>query len=472
MKTSTIRIIITLATVAAGIAAAFIGLTAGAAGYSTESYSMLMTRNPMAHIAGLPVWLAGSGWAAVFGHSVTSMRALVSVCVAAAAAIGAIYYRRNTGNTPAAAMIFLLSVLCARAGEVFEYNYFTVGFPAYALATVALISAARRRTPVRWLAAALCTGLAAWCVSARFIGSPAAAYGANIVETLTYYPIVNMELVLYWSPMVAALLAALAMTRRRLRRPRTAALWFIVIVTAYTAIISHALMSDYFLERGLIGAAQPLVLALLLLLPAGVAADGSRCSIAVFFAIGPVAAVIRPCLTPALSRFVKRSLALAAIVAATILITLTAYRHKHFVYPLDEFPLHAGRTTHAWEYNTVKAQADSLAAYRARGINTLVPYGHCRLRMMYGPQLTDSRDSFTDEMITPVQPPLLRTYGHYTARVLPALDRADAVIYEGYDRQEDWLIPRMMEERGFDLAAGLRYSAIYRRAEQSGAHTH
>ena len=53
MKTSTIRIIITLATVAAGIAAAFIGLTAGAAGYSTESYSMLMTRNPMAHIAGL-----------------------------------------------------------------------------------------------------------------------------------------------------------------------------------------------------------------------------------------------------------------------------------------------------------------------------------------------------------------------------------------------------------------------------------
>lgn len=356
MKTSTIRIIITLATVAAGVAAAFIGLTSGAAGYSAESYSMLMTRNPMAHIAGLPVWLAGSGWAAVFGHSVTSMRALVSVCVAAAAAIGAIYYRRNTGNTPAAAMIFLLSVLCARAGEVFEYNYFTVGFPAYALATVALISAARRRTPVRWLAAALCTGLAAWCVSARFIGSPAAAYGANIVETLTYYPIVNMELVLYWSPMVAALLAALAMTRLRLRRPRTAALWFIVIVTAYTAIISHALMSDYFLERGLIGAAQPLVLALLLLiparnlllartpeekipvpaaplwcvaallllLPAGVAADGSRCSIAVFFAIGPVAAVIRPSLTPALSRFVKRSLALAAIVAATILITLTA----------------------------------------------------------------------------------------------------------------------------------------------------
>lgn len=65
MKTSTIRIIITLATVAAGIAAAFIGLTAGAAGYSAESYSMLMTRNPMAHIAGLPVWLAGAGWAAV-----------------------------------------------------------------------------------------------------------------------------------------------------------------------------------------------------------------------------------------------------------------------------------------------------------------------------------------------------------------------------------------------------------------------
>ena len=75
MKTSTIRIIITLAMVAAGIAAAFIGLTAGAAGYSAESYSMLMTRNPMAHIAGLPVWLAGAGWAAVFGHSVTYITA-------------------------------------------------------------------------------------------------------------------------------------------------------------------------------------------------------------------------------------------------------------------------------------------------------------------------------------------------------------------------------------------------------------
>ena len=488
------RLLRLLLIVAAG-AIAVAGCRFGAMEYSAEAYSVWCSADPLAHPAGMPVWMAAYAWMAVFGHTLTSLRLLVATSILLAAAIGALYYRRRTGRRTAAAALFFISVTGAVAGAPVTFSWLTGAYPALTLTVIFILEWYRTR-PRAGASATLAVAagaLSAWCLSGGLAGMDWSTMADTLAETFVTYPAVCFDQNMYWAPVALALCLSFAYSRLY-PGYRRKALWPIAITTVlFATFIGHEMMSNYYLERNMRGALQPLVLMLLLLLPlrnlfvartpagrvatpaaalwltalllllvpAGSAAADTFANAPVFFALAPLCALLSPLLTPGMRRFVKASLVLTALSVTCICGVRLAFMAKNYRMPLDEIPMHRGRLTHQWEYETITAQFDAARTFHASGRHFLVPAGHNRLRV-----LTDI--PFPDrETVTVTRPARLRDADGIVATALPQIDTADAVIFEGNDNLHEWTVPRMMTAHGFTCRTNLRHSSIWLRGEQT-----
>lgn len=498
MSRSIKTILITTTAIALATVIALAGVRFRAMEYSMEAYSIHCARNPGEHLAGTPVWYVTNVWTTLFGEGVLSLRIMVAVSVLLASAIGALYFYRSTGRIAAAASLFVLAVTGAAAGAQFSFNWLSASYPVLALTTIALIEWGRRGGVLRAVAALTGVIISGWCLSAPFAEITSEALTGNLRETLVDYASVSFEQNMYWAPCTLAIIGALLCARVYPDYRKWTIILCGTIILLFSMFIGHEMMSQYYLERNMRGALHPLALTLLLLaplrnlfmanspkekihvpsaalwlvgiflllIPTGAPAPEALGMAPVYFAIAPITGLLWCISTPGMKRFIRLSLMFSAICVGGIWSVRIAWLNKNNSTPLDDIPMHAGMMSHPWEYHSLRVQIDSATVYSSRGEHFLVPRGHNRLRVMPGIQLNGKED------FTLVHPSLIRNPSQYEPVMLPGLERAHAVIIEGNDGLQPFVVECLMTHYGFTCNTNLRQSAVWVRGEQTSYSGH
>lgn len=498
MKNSIKTILIVIFAIIASLAIALAGVRFGAMEYSMEAYSIHCARNPGEHLAGAPVWYVTNVWTTLFGEGVLSLRIMVAVSVLLASGIGSLYFYHLTKKTIAAAALFVLEVTGAAAGAQFTYSWLSASYPILALTIVALVEWGRKRCACRSIPALCCVMLSGWCLSAPFAEMTAEALSGNIRETLVDYASVSFEQNMHWSPVTLAIIGALLCARVYPAYREWTFVLSASVILLFSMFIGHEMMSQYYLERNMRGALQPLALSLLLLaplrnllvagnraektptpsaslwlagvflllIPTGAPAPEALGMAPVFFAIAPLTGLLWGIATPVMKRFIRIILVFSAISVGGIWVVRIAWLNKNNSTPLDPIPMHQGMLSHGGELVSMKTQIDSIRAFTQQGNIFLIPKGHNRIRVMPGFVVSDKDD------FTLVHPSLIRTPSQYEPVMLPGLERAHAVIIEGNDGLQPFVVERLMTHYGFTCNTNLRQSAVWVRGEQTSYSEH
>lgn len=498
MKKSLKNILIIIFAIIASAAIALSGVRFGAMEYSMEAYSIHCARNPGEHLAGAPVWYTVHLWTTLFGEGVLSLRIMVAVSVLLASGIGSLYFYHLTKKTVAAAALFVLAVTGAVAGAQFTYSWLSASYPVLALTIVALIEWGRKRGVGRCIASLCCLVLSGWCLSAPFAEMTAEALSGNLRETLVDYASVSFEQNMHWSPVTLAIIGALLCARVYPAYRKWTFVLSASVILLFAMFIGHEMMSQYYLERNMRGALQPLALSLLLLaplrnlfvagnraekiptpsvslwlagaflllIPTGAPAPEALGMAPVFFAIAPLTGLLWGIATPGMKRFIRIALVFSALSAGGIWVVRIAWLNKNNSTPLDPIPMHQGMLSHGGELESMKTQIDSIRAFTRQGKTFLIPKGHNRIRVMPGIVASDKDD------FTLVHPSLIRNPSQYKPVMLPGLERAQAVIIEGNDGLQPFVVERLMTHYGFTTYTSLRNSAVWVRSEQTSNSGH